>query len=233
MKKLTLIDDHDICIRTFLKEIDGLGIIQEKKSVLHIGAHMGEEVPAYRDHGYSPIYLVEANPEILTNLTKSFEQVEDIYIIPMAVGNSVGETEFVVHRTQKGGMESSGLLNLDRLGDIVPIFDSEIRHRVPMITVDRLVELHNITETVGLLVLDIQGAEMMALSGADVFLRKVDAVICEVNLINNYLGCALEADIDLIFAAAGFTKQLAIYHELYDELGRFPAWGECLWYRQA
>ncbi len=88
------------------------------------------------------------------------------------------------------------------------------------------------TDKVGLLVLDLQGAEIMALSGAHFFLARVNAVICEVNLISNYKGCGLEADVDRVFTAAGFTKQLAIYHELYDDLGRFPAWGECLYYRQ-
>jgi FkbM family methyltransferase len=232
MKQLILEDNHDLCIRTFLKEINQLKILREKKSVLHIGAHLGEEVIAYRDYFYSPIYLVEANPEVIPILTKSFERNEDIFVIPVAVGDSQGEAEFIVHRTRKGGMESSGLLNLEMLGDIVPVFDSELRYRVPMTTIDMLVKDHNLTETVGLLVIDIQGSEIMALSGAHVFLSKVDAVICEVNLISNYEGCGLEADIDLIFKAAGFTKQLAIYHELYDESSRFPAWGECLWYKQ-
>ncbi|OWT74943.1 MULTISPECIES: FkbM family methyltransferase [unclassified Achromobacter] len=232
MKKLILVDDHDLCIRTFLKEIDSLNSPHGKKGVLHIGAHMGEEVPAYQDHAYSPIYLVEANPEILPGLTEKFETISDIHVLPTAVGNSVGHIEFVVHKTKKGGMESSGLLKLEKLGEIVPVFNSESRHRVPVTTVDSLVNQHGLAENIALLVLDIQGAEMMALAGASTFLQRVNAVICEVNLIKNYEGCPLEADIDQIFASAGFTKQLAIYHELYDQTGRFPAWGECLWVRQ-
>jgi len=232
MKKLILADDHDLCIRTFLKEIEDLRILDGKKGVLHVGAHMGEEVPAYQDHSYSPIYLVEANPEILPELGGKFGGASNIHIVGTAVGDKVGETEFVVHKTKKGGMESSGLLNLEKLGEIVPVFNSESRHRVPVITIDQLVEQHDLVNRVGLLVLDIQGAEMMALSGASNFLQHVDAVICEVNLIKNYEGCPLEEDIDKVFASAGYTKQLAIYHELYDQTGRFPAWGECLWYKQ-
>ncbi|MEN7526312.1 FkbM family methyltransferase [Cupriavidus sp. DL-D2] len=232
MKTLTLIDDHDLCIRTFLKEIDEQRMLGDKRAVLHVGAHMGEEVPAYQDHGYAPIYLVEANPEVLPGLEAKFAGAGNIHIVATAVGDTVGETEFVVHKTKKGGMESSGLLNLEKLGEIVPVFDSEVRHRVPMITIDELVRKLDLAPRVGLLVLDIQGAEMMALSGASDFLQQVDAVICEVNLIRNYEGCALEEDIDRVFASAGFTKQLAIYHELYDQTGRFPAWGECLWHKQ-
>ena len=232
MKKLVLADDHDLCIRTFLGEIEGLRISSTKNGVLHVGAHMGEEVLAYQDYGYSPIYLVEANPEVLPGLTEKFKGHKHIHIIPTAVGDVSGEVEFIVHKTKKGGMESSGLLNLEKLGEIVPVFDSKSRHRVPMTTIDGLVERDNLANNIKLLVIDIQGAEMMALSGASNFLQHVDTVICEVNLIKNYEGCALEVEVDQIFASSGFTKQLAIYHELYDKSGSFPAWGECLWYKR-
>lgn len=232
MKKLILVDDHDLCIRTFLKEIDDIGILGDARGVLHVGAHMGEEVRAYKDFSYNPIYLVEANPEILPKLAEKFKADDDVQILSTAVGSKNGTTEFVVHRTKKGGMESSGLLNLEKLGTIVPVFESESKYQVPVTTIDSLAESLNLAGRIGLMVLDIQGAEMMALSGASAFLQQVDAVICEVNLIRNYESCPLEEDIDRIFAEAGFVKQMGIYHELYDATGRFPAWGECLWHRQ-
>lgn len=232
MKQLILPDDHDLCMRTFLKEIDALNLPGAARGVLHVGAHMGEEVAAYRDHGYAPIYLVEANPEVLPQLSAKFDADDAVHIVPTAVGDREGQTEFVVHRTTKGGMESSGLLDLDRLGAIVPVFDSASRYQVDVTTIDHLAAQFDLAGRVRLMVLDIQGAELLALSGASAFLQQVDVVICEVNLIMNYQSCPLEADIDRLFAAAGFTKRLGIYHELYDQTGRFPAWGECLWYRQ-
>lgn len=232
MKRLILPDDHDLCIRTFLAEIQRLGLPGPQKGVLHIGAHMGEEVPAYLDYEYAPIYLVEANPEIIPALESKFEDQTQVHVLAQAIGATEGTVEFVVHQTAKGGMESSSLLALEQLGKIVPVFNSERCHRVSMTTVDILAQRLDLGSQVGLMVLDIQGAERLALQGAGHFLNQVDAVICEVNLIQNYEGCALEAEIDEIFKSAGYTKQLAIYHELYDQNGRFPAWGECLWCRQ-
>lgn len=229
MKTFTLPDDHDLCIRTFLSEVADLLPPVEKSSVLHIGAHLGEEVAAYRDFGFTSIHLVEANPEILPALRNRFEDAPDVVIVPTAVGNYVGTTEFVVHKTKKGGMESSGLLDLERLGEIVPVFDSETRCTVPITTIDVMASDLGLLGTTRLLVLDIQGAELMAIAGAKAFLETVDAVICEVNLISNYQGCPLESDIDEAFRCLGFRKHVAIYHELYDSNGRFPAWGECLW----
>jgi FkbM family methyltransferase len=229
MKKLILPDDHDLCIRTFLQEIETLG--GGGGGVLHVGAHVGEEVPAYRDNRYSPIFLVEANPEILPELGANFAGSDDVHIIPTAVGEARGTVEFVVHKTTKGGMESAGILPLDRLGEIVPVFNSDTRYSVPICTIDDLVAKHDLQRQVDLMVLDIQGAELKALRGATQFLGSVKHVICEVNLISNYEGCALEEEIDALFQAAGYTKKLGIYHELYDKSGRFPAWGECLWQR--
>lgn len=231
MKQLILPDDHDLSIRTFIKEIQTLHSDTQKKGVLHIGAHMGEEVPAYLENSYIPVYLVEANPEILPALRKRFENSSNVNIIFGAVGDRNGDVEFVVHKTSKGGMESSSILPLDKLGQIVPIFNSDARYTVPMQTVDEIAKTYGLYGQIDLLVLDIQGAELKALRGAEQFLNEVSYVICEVNLINNYIGCALEKEVDQFFLDIGFTKKLAIYHELYDASGRFPAWGECLWQR--
>lgn len=232
MWKVILPDDHDLCIRRFLEEIDGLGVNKRKKAVLHVGSHMGEEVPAYLDFSYSPIYLVEANPEVSPALQEKFKSNDRITVFPFAVSDRSGTTEFVIHKTEKGGMESSGLLNLKMLGEIVPSFNSEVRYEVPTITLDSLMEKEALIEKIGLLVIDVQGAEMLVLKGGGNFLKNVDAVICEVNLIQTYEGCPLESEIDEVFKKLGFTKRLGIYHELYDKDGRFPAWGECLWYRK-
>lgn len=230
VKKHILPDDHDLCIRIFLKEIDSLSP-GTRKGVLHIGAHVGEEVSAYLDSSYSPIYLIEANPEILPTLNKKFEEMSDVHVIGTAVGDTNGTVEFVIHKTAKGGMESSSILPLARLGQIVPIFNSDARYSVPQCTIDELAKTHELQGKIDLLVIDIQGAELAALHGAARALQTIDFVVCEVNLINNYAGGALENEVDAFFEAAGFTKRLAIYHELYDANGRFPAWGECLWQR--
>jgi hypothetical protein len=77
--------------------------------------------------------------------------------------------------------------------------------------------------------LDIQGAELLALQGAMSMLEYTDAIICEVNLIETYEGCALEEEISNFLEKQGFYNSITIYHELYNGDKRFPAWGEGLW----
>jgi FkbM family methyltransferase len=222
-------DHHDECVKMLLDRLSDFVFNKHKVGVLHIGAHMGEEVPAYRGKGMNDIYLVEANPEMASKLEAQFGTEKTVKVISLAVSDRVGEVEFIVHTTEKGSVESASLLPLAELGRIVPVFNSEKKHIVPTTTLDLMAKEESLYGKIKLLALDVQGAELMVLSGGSKFISSVDAVICEVNLIETYEGCSLEADVDKFFSDAGFTKELAIYHELYDESGTFPAWGECLW----
>ena len=78
----------------------------------------------------------------------------------------------------------------------------------------------------------LQGAELMALEGATLLLEQVNAVICEVNLIENYKGGALEHEIEALLTDRGFFRHFTIYHELYEDDRCFPAWGEGLWIKK-
>lgn len=231
MDKLILPDDHVLCINTFLDRISLISPIKDVCGVVHVGAHMGEEVSSYLAYGYCPVYLVEANPEITPKLTAKFSNISDVHVTNVAISDKNGIAEIIIHQTQKGGVESSGLLPLKKLGEIVPVFNSEKKYQIPSTTLDQFAEDLNLHGKIKLLTIDIQGAELMALSGAATFFRSVDAVICEVNLIESYENCPLEKDIDDFFLKNNFIKELAIYHELYNANGKFPAWGECLWIR--
>lgn len=229
METLILPDDHELCIGLFLERIEKHRPRAKRSGVIHLGAHLGEEVPSYLDFGYSPIWLFEANPDVAEELEGKWPGDDRIHVVSTAVGDREGVTEFIVHRTAKGSVESASILPLNRLGQIVPTFESRKKLQVPVTTIDQFAKDNGLHDAVRLMTLDIQGAELMALHGAEHLLQTVDAVICEVNLIEMYSGCPLEKEIDHFFRERNFVKTTAIYHELYDENGYFPAWGECLW----
>lgn len=235
MKSITIPDDHDQAITILLTQLaEALPDHFSKncaKSVLHIGAHKGEEVSHYIEFGFHPIFLVEANPNLVKQLDITFADNKHIHIIHRAISDSSGMVEFTIHQTQKGSVESASLLALKKLGEIVPVFNSENKINVMASTLDELVDELAFDYKNSLLCLDIQGAELMALNGASKLLKHVRAVICEVNLIENYEGGALEHQIVALLAEYGFHRYFTLYHELYNQAGRFPAWGEGLWIR--
>ncbi len=233
MQSITLPDDHSQAITILLEKLtlavpNSFG--QSKlKSVIHIGAHKGEEVPFYEKFGFGEIFLVEANPPLAEKLSARFQQSKMVKVINQAVSDKVGTTKFFVHRTEKGSVESASLLPLKKLGEIVPVFASNECIQVSTNTLDNIFRNTEFQSESILLCLDIQGAELLALKGAKELLSDVKAIICEVNLIENYDGCPLEYEIEQRLLEAGFCRFFTIYHELYDKNGTFPAWGEGLW----
>lgn len=233
MKSLIMPDDHNQAITLLLQQLTtalpSYFSTDCEKIVLHVGAHRGEEVPVYLQNGFQPIYLVEANPNLVELLESDFKANKNIKVIHRAISNAAGMVEFTVHQTTKGSVESASLLPLKRLREIVPVFNSECKIKVMASTLDELATELEFPHNNNLLCLDIQGAELMALNGASEILKYMRAVICEVNLIENYEGGALEHEVVEALTLNGFERYFTIYHELYDETGRFPAWGEGLW----
>ncbi len=229
MDRLILPDEHDIAIQKLLEKIPEKIAEGAEAAVLHIGAHMGEEVPFYIAKGFKNIYLVEANPDVADRLSDKFSGNSRVQVFNLAICDKTGIADLIVHETIKGSVESASILELKELGKIVPVFDSSKKYSVPSNTLDGFVLEHNLQSKIDLLTLDIQGAELLALTSGRNCLRDVSALICETNLIENYEGCPSEQEIDNFLENMGFKKILGVYHELYTRDDRFPAWGECLW----
>jgi len=82
-----------------------------------------------------------------------------------------------------------------------------------------------------LLNVDVQGAELHVLRGAERTLASVAAVLVEVHVVELYNGGASEREVDEFLTERGFERADVAYHELYDERGTFPAWAEALYVR--
>jgi len=54
------VEDHTGIIRHFLGR---LRTSLAGRGVVHVGAHQGEEVESYFEHGFQQILLIEANPD--------------------------------------------------------------------------------------------------------------------------------------------------------------------------
>ena len=80
--------------------------------------------------------------------------------------------------------------------------------------------------------IDVQGAELLAFQGAPHWLGSLDAILTEVNLLELYEGCAIEDEVVAVLGGHGFHPVESLYHELYDENSRFPAWGESLFVKK-
>ncbi|MEX0811985.1 MAG: FkbM family methyltransferase [Chitinophagales bacterium] len=197
--------------------------------VFHIGAHKGEEVDQYLALGFQKIILVEADPSLYEYITKKFKKDKNVSVFNYAVCDKVGFVDFYIHKSNNG-TESSSIFKMDKLDKIVTSLKTSKTIRVPANTIDNIIHENNINlEDYNVLVSDIQGADYFAIKGAEKSINKFDAVIVEVQCINLYENYISEEKMDSLMKGFGFEKEFVIYHELYKNDKRFPAWGEALY----
>jgi FkbM family methyltransferase len=197
--------------------------------VIHVGAHLGEEVESYLQHGYQPILLVEANPQTFEILKERYGRRPEVKIFQYAITDFNGKTSLRIHTSRSGNTESSSLLRLKKFKEIVKTLNNTATVEVPAIRLDDLLISQNLPPSdYSVLNVDVQGAELQVLRGAPKILAGLRAVLTEVNLLELYEGCALEKEVLNFLQLNGFEPVDALYHELYDENSRFPAWGEVL-----
>lgn len=220
--------------------IEDINLILDKLSnvprggIVHIGAHKGEEVGQYLNRGFSPILLIEANPSLYQFLLQKFESDKRIRVFNCAISDVVGSIDFYIHQSAKGNQESASILPMAKFKSIVKTMTTAATIKVPSFTLPEFFITNQIVvEDYNILISDIQGADYLALKGAAPLLKHFSAVITEVLKIELYDGAALEDKVDELLAANGFQRKFTIYHELYDEAGHFPAWGEAVFQNKA
>lgn len=136
--------------------LDAHGI--ERRGIVHVGAHLGQEVPVYQAAGFSPIVLVEPNPRLAAELRRMS-------------GVTVFEAACAAH----SGTRTLHITKHDKLSSL----HKPVRRRA----VVRKVEVHAvpladlIDASVNVAIIDAQGAELEVVAGAP--LDRLDVLVIE------------------------------------------------------
>lgn len=163
--------------------------------VLHVGAHLGEEAADYNAFGCRPVTWIEANPELIPQLTENVTRYRGRVVQAMVGEVSGDKRPFIV--TNNG--QSSSMLELHRHKQISPEVWEVGRQEHVTITIDDLVDDRSIPPF-NFVNLDIQGAELLALKGAHRCLQQVDYIYSEINTWEIYAECARVWDLDELLA---------------------------------
>jgi FkbM family methyltransferase len=167
--------------------------------VIDIGARAGLH-PRWRGLPIDAVGL-DADEEECARLTASSN---DVRFFPYAVGRTDGESA-TLHLTSGAGCTSIFEPNQALLAPFWHRRYWQIEKSIPitLTTLDTICLRHGIRPDV--LKLDIQGAELAALQGAEAILKNVLAVELEVAFQETYVGQPLFADIDIFLRARGFS----------------------------
>jgi len=190
--------------------------------VIHIGAHLGEELRDYLDVGVKNILWVEANPKVYTRLCQNVFNHAGSRCLNALVSDS-DDKECLFRITNNG--ESSSMLPLkEHLVEHPHIFVEEII-KLKSARFDRLCEKEKVSlKLYDFINLDIQGAELMALQGMSQILQRARYVYLEVNTKEIYEGCAFHKEIEEYLSKFNF--------ELKEQKILSHGWGDAFYMKR-
>jgi len=106
---------------------------------------------------------------------------------------------------------ASSILSIKHHADVFPDITETAQIRVPAQTLDGLLaERQYAANAFNIAVLDIQGAELLALRGATGLLERLEGLLVEINFAELYENCAQIEDIDDFLAARGFVRVMTM-----------------------
>jgi len=173
------------------------------KLVIIVGAHMAYEVDAMLgSYPNAKFILFEASQRYFSKLANRFSGHHRVKVNNIAISNQVGEVEF--HETTLDGAGS--LLKIGNFTKNVCAIGEAESFMVQTVTLDSYLKSSGENnEEIDCLWIDIQGAEMLALSGAIESLNQVQSVFVEISTYQPlYENAALFDDIHAFLYKVGF-----------------------------
>lgn len=190
--------------------------------IIHIGAFYGGEKDFYKTLNIENVLWIEADPDTYKKLLENVKPNGTTCIAEnFAVTNENGIAKF--HRTNNG--QSSSLLELNLHKVIHPdvLFKETIE-----VTQKRLdtyfQESQYDVKKYNVILIDVQGAELLALQGAVNTLKTIDCIIAEVNYAELYTNGTNIWDLDKILADQGFLR--------IDTVSATCGWGDALYIKR-
>lgn len=173
------------------------------KIIAHVGAHNGEEFDQYSFLDVDEVHWFEANPNQLEFLRDKFANLHSQIVVPGAVWDTDNQTlKFKVTSNSL----SSSLFQLGTHSTKYPDIFPKEEIDVTTVRLDSYFQDKNKPNFINL---DIQGAELKALKGAEKMLNEVAFVYTEVSYEELYLNAPLADEIESFLKSLGFRRVMS------------------------
>ena len=190
-----------------LSKLDILKCISESKGILHIGAHKGGEANIYDFFGKDVIW-VEANPSIFKILEENIYQYKQQQAFNVLLGDIDGKiSKFYLSNNDNA---SSSIFKFDQNVTNQSLFPNRNLKMIneidlKMLTLDSLVAKNNlIINNYKHWIIDVQGAELLVLKGAEKSLKFCESLLIEISTKIIYQGGVLWNEISEWLKQKGF-----------------------------
>lgn len=196
-------------------------------TIVHVGAHTGQEAERYQTWGARRVIWVEAAPEIFARLEAHLAVMRarppslfarltgaaptEHLAIQALVAAEDGAEHVLNLYDNDGASNSIFLIDRDRTQRYDALRETGEVHRIASRTLDTLLAEAGIAaEEVDILVVDVQGAELLCLKGATKVLHHVTWIESEVSQRPVYAGGVLLHELEAWLAPKGFRRKTFI-----------------------
>ncbi len=172
------------------------------KGVINVGAYDGRsEVELYRRHRFQACLMIEANPVVFGRLETACQGRPEFILANETILDKAGPVEFHI----VGFDQSSSLLKESTHRQI--LLGETRTIQMDGITLDQLLIERNLDPAqFNVMSIDIEGAELLALRGANETLKHIDLLMTEVEFENLHDGAAHVDELDDYLAGFGFRR---------------------------
>lgn len=179
-------------------------------TVVHVGAHLGQELDFYLSIGSKRVIFIEADPylfNLLQDRVTKMGLTDRVIVLNSLISSTDGKKVYLnIYNNYRGSSsiylpdEKMELLypNVKPTGENVSLRTSRL---------DTLLEANDVDpSSLDLLIYDIQGSEYLALLGTGKYLGYPYFLEIEVSVEPIYKGSACFNDIDLLLASCEFKR---------------------------
>ena len=199
---------HEKHLETVVRHAKGL-LGDSIRVVVELGARACNESRAFAELlPGADIYAFECNPDTLNVCRQSIRNYPNVHLMEYAVTDKCGSISFFKTdptRTKTTWADGNpGASSLFHASGKYPVEQyAQIEVTVPAVTLHRFMSDHSL-ETIDLLWMDIQGAELLALQGLGELISKVKIIQTEVEFLEIYQGQPLYRDLRRFLEDHGF-----------------------------
>lgn len=176
---------------------------QVPKVLLHIGASDGHEAKAYVAAGIQHVIWVEGDPVVYARLVRHVEKFRHTCINALATDHD--EKTVIFHTTSNQG-QSSSIYPMNEHRRVYPKVKVTGHRLLATSRLDTRLRLAGVMpEIIDGVVIDVQGAELLALKGMGAYLDHVQVLVTEFSRIPLYEGGVLRDELDSFLISQGFV----------------------------
>lgn len=197
------------------------------RTIVHVGAHTGQEAATYQDWGARRVLWVEAAPDIFPRLEAHLAEMRtrppglfarltkapptEHIAVNALVADKDGDERALNVYDNDGASNSIFNIVRDGSGRYDSLHETGEVHHIASRTLDNILSEAGVPfDEVDILVVDIQGAELLCLKGATKLLEHVRWIEAEVSRRPVYTGGVLLHELEAWLGERGFRRRTRV-----------------------